>query len=179
MLGGQEVPVVETTKYLGYHLDQNLTGDVHIENAVKTASKRLHYLTVMARHGLPADDLVSIYTTLIRPCLEYSSVLLVGCSKKQQAELERVQKRACKIIRWRAGNISLQTRREEAAVKLVRDMHDVQHPLHDLLPKTRGSSTARTLRNQNELDEPKPQAKTNRVKNSTLYTAVRLYNDTL
>ena len=60
MLGGQEVPVVTTTKYLGYHLDNNLTGDVHIEKTVKTASKRLHYLTVMARHGLPADDLITI-----------------------------------------------------------------------------------------------------------------------
>ena len=184
MLGGQEVPVVETTKYLGYHLDQNLTGDVHIEKAIKTASKRLHYLTVMARHGLPADDLVTIYTTLIRPCLEYSSVLLVGCSKKQQAELERVQTRACKIIRRRAGNFSqplpsLQTRREETAVKLFRDMHDEQHPLHDLLPPTRGSRTARTLRNQHKLAEPEPKAKTNRLKNSTLHTAVRLYNDTI
>ena len=150
------------------------------ENAIKTASKRLHYLTVMARHGLPADDLITIYTTLIRPCLEYSSVLLVGCSKKQQAELERVQTRAWNIIRRRAGNPSqplpsLQTRREEAAVKLVRDMHNQQHPLHDLLPPTRGSCTARTLRNQHKLAEP--QSKTNRLRNSTLHTAVRLYND--
>ena len=179
VLGGQVVPVVETTKYLGYHLDQKLTGDVHIEKAVKTASKRLHYLTVMARYGLPADDLTTIYTTLIRPCLEYSSVLFVGCSKKQQAELERVQTRACKIIRRRAGNISkplppLQTRREEAAVKLVRDMHDEKHPLHDLLPPTRGNCTAKTLRNQHKLAEP--MAKTSRLRNSTLHTAVRLYN---
>ena len=71
--------------------------------------------------------------------------------------------------------------REEAAVKLVRDMHDEQHPLHDLLPPTRGSSTTMTmtLRNENELSEPKPKPKTNRVKNSTLYAAVRLYNDTV
>ena len=173
------VPVVETTKYLGYHLDQKLTGDVHIEKAVKTASKRLHYLTVMARYGLPADDLTTIYTTLIRPCLEYSSVLFVGCSKKQQSELGRVQTRACKIIRRRAGNISkplppLQTRREEAAVKLVRDMHDEKHPLHDLLPPTRGNCTAKTLRNQHKLAEP--MVKTSRLRNSTLHTAVRLYN---
>ena len=78
-------------------LDQELTGGVHIEKTVKTASKRLHYLTVIARHGLPADELITIDTTLIRPCLDYSSsVLLVGCSKEQQAELERVQTPACK-----------------------------------------------------------------------------------
>ena len=111
-------------------------------HTVKTSSKRLHYLTVMTRHNTCGWPHL-IYTTLIRPCLEYSSVPLVGFSKKQQAELERVQTHACKIIRRRAENISqplpsLQTRREEAvAVRLVRDMHDEQRPLHDLLPLTR------------------------------------------
>lgn len=150
-------------KHLVYYLDQILTGDVHIEKTVKTASRRLHYLTVMTRHGLP-DDLITTFTTLIRPFLEYSSVLLV--SRPAEPELERVQTRACKIIRSRAGNIShpppsLQARREVAAVKLVRDMH--------LLPKRRGTCTTRTVRNQHKLSDLKPQA--NKVKNSTLHIA--------
>ena len=56
-------------------------------------------------------------------------------------------------------------------------MHDEQHPLRDLLPQTRGIDTTRTLRNQHELSEPEPKAKTNRLRNSTLYAAVRLYNN--
>ncbi len=31
---------------------------------------------------LPCKDLVTIYTAVVRPCLEYGSVLLVGCKKK-------------------------------------------------------------------------------------------------
>ncbi|KAJ8358657.1 hypothetical protein SKAU_G00151820 [Synaphobranchus kaupii] len=88
-LGGQEVPVVTTTKYLGFHLDSDLSGDTHVEQSVKKASKRLHFLTVLARHGLPCEDLVSIYTTLVRPCLEYGGVILVACNKRQAALLER------------------------------------------------------------------------------------------
>ncbi|XP_071383975.1 uncharacterized protein [Centroberyx affinis] len=71
-----EVPVVTTTKYLGFHLDSDLSGDTHIEQVVRKASKRLHFLTVLARHGLPCEDLVTIYTAVVRPCLEYGSVLL-------------------------------------------------------------------------------------------------------
>ncbi|KAJ8339154.1 hypothetical protein SKAU_G00359400 [Synaphobranchus kaupii] len=83
-LGGQEVPIVTTTKYLGFHLD--LSGNTQVEQSVKKASKRLHYLTVLARHGLPCEDLVTIYTTLVRPCLEYGGVL---SNKRQAALLER------------------------------------------------------------------------------------------
>lgn len=99
VLGGEEVPVVTTTKYLGFHLDSDLSGDSHIDRMVRKASKRLHFLTVLVRHGLPQQDLLTIYTTLVRTCLEYGSVLLVGCNNKNQAvQLERVQKRALKII---------------------------------------------------------------------------------
>jgi hypothetical protein len=42
--------------------------------------------------------LVTVYTTMDSPCLVYGGVLLVGCSKKQQAQLDKVQRRALRII---------------------------------------------------------------------------------
>lgn len=121
VLGGKEVPVVTTTKYLGFHLESNLSGNFHIDQMVKKASKRLHFLTVLVRHGLPQQDLLTVYTTLVRPCLEYGSVLLVGCNKSQAAQLERVQKRPLKIIsRGKPMALelpSLQSRREQAAMR--------------------------------------------------------------
>lgn len=96
ILGRQAVPV--GTKYLGFHLDNQLSGNQHIDQAVKRASKHLPFLTVMARNILPTEDLVEIYTTLIPPCLEYASVLRVGCTKKQKAALDRVQQRTSKMI---------------------------------------------------------------------------------
>lgn len=178
VLGGKEVPVVTTAKYLGFHLDSDLSGDSHIDQMVKKASKRLHFLTVLARHGLPQQDLVIIYTTLVRPCLEYGSVLLVGCNKSQASQLEKVQKRALKIIsRGKPTALelpSLQSRREQAAVRLVAQMGDSGHPLHELLPQTRAESSQRQLRNKDNLsDFP---CRTNRLKQSVLPTAVRLYN---
>jgi hypothetical protein len=69
-----------------------------VEQSVRKASKRLHFLTVLARNGPPTEDLVIVYNALVRPCLEYGGVLLVGYSKKQQAPLDRVQRRALRII---------------------------------------------------------------------------------
>jgi hypothetical protein len=40
----------------------------------------------------------SVYTILVRPCLENGGVLLVGCIKKPQAQLDRMQRRALRII---------------------------------------------------------------------------------
>ena len=62
-LAGKDVPVVTTTKYLGFHLDSDLSGDTHIEEVVRKASKRLHFLTVLARHGVPCEDLGAYYRT--------------------------------------------------------------------------------------------------------------------
>ncbi len=136
ILGGQEVPVVLQSKYLGYHLDNQLNGNYHIDECVKKASQRLHFLTVFAKHGASADDLVSMYCSLIRPCLEYANVLLVGCTKKQAALLESIQKRAQRIIE-RFTNTSihlpdLQGRREQATIKLIQEMAQNDHPLHEL-----------------------------------------------
>lgn len=179
ILDGQVVPVVTSTKYLGFYLDNQLSGDVHIEEAVKKASKRLHFLTVMARNGLPVEDLVDIYNTLIRPCLEYGSVLLVGCKEKQRATIDRVQKRAVKIM-TRFKDIplhfpDLQTRREQATVKLIKDMHQPNHPLHNILPPSKGERTGRLLRKNNQLTLPK--TRTNRLRNSTISCGVRLFNN--
>lgn len=53
--------------------DTKQTGDVQIENAVE---KKKHILAVMARHELPADDLITFYTTLAMSGIQ----LLMGCN---------------------------------------------------------------------------------------------------
>ena len=98
ILEGQEKTVVTITKYIGFHLDSNLSGDTHVEQSVRKASKCLHFFNGLARNGLPTEDLGTVYTILVRPCLEYGGVLLVGCSKKQQAQLDKLQRRALRII---------------------------------------------------------------------------------
>ncbi|KAI8513783.1 hypothetical protein Bbelb_081070 [Branchiostoma belcheri] len=96
--------------------------------------------------------------------------------------MERVQRRALRIIS-RAGRRdvpelpTLQSRREDAAVKLFRQMLQEDHPLHDLVPVSRANATGRSLRNKNTISIPP--ARTKRLQNSFLHQSIRLYNQTV
>ncbi|KAI8503224.1 hypothetical protein Bbelb_190450 [Branchiostoma belcheri] len=72
------------------------------------------------RFNLPHIWSYKVYLSLIRPVLEYGHVLLVGCNEEQSASMERVQKRALRIIscggRRAVPNLpTLKERRESAA----------------------------------------------------------------
>ncbi|CAH1233292.1 Hypp671 [Branchiostoma lanceolatum] len=183
ILGGKEVPVVTCATYLGFKMTSNLKWDSHISHATKKGSQRLHYLRLLAKGGMPPDDLTTVYTTLIRSVLEYANVMYVGCNKTQSKTLESVQKRASRIIN-RNGGIqttarlpALKSRRDEAALKLFQQMCSEDHPLHYMTASNRQRQTGRTLRNHNH--RTLPTCRTERLKNSFLFHATKLYNQSL
>jgi len=54
-------------------LSLNLSWKKHIEYVTTKAAKRLYFLKVLKRSGLPHEHLLHYYTAVIRPVLEYSS----------------------------------------------------------------------------------------------------------
>ncbi|KAI8494026.1 hypothetical protein Bbelb_283730 [Branchiostoma belcheri] len=179
-LGGQPVPSVGSAKGLGFILDRNLSFNEQVTAMTSKASRRLHYLRLLTKQGTSVTDLVQIYLALVRPVLEYCHVLLVGCGKEQEMAIERVQRRALRIISL-GGRRSvpdlptLKTRREEAAVHLFERMLRDDHPLNDLVPPTRSAATGLSLRNAERISLPP--ARTKRLRNSFLHCAIRLYNN--
>ncbi|KAI8481595.1 hypothetical protein Bbelb_406950 [Branchiostoma belcheri] len=143
-LGGQPVPSVDCAKGLGFLIDKDLTFNEQVNSMISNASRRLHYLHLLTKQGTSVTDLIQIYLALVRPVLEYGHVLLVGCSKEQELAIERVQRRALRIISL-GGRRSvpdlptLKSRREDAAVHLFQRMLQENHPLHDLVPPSRGN----------------------------------------
>ncbi|KAI8499835.1 hypothetical protein Bbelb_221520 [Branchiostoma belcheri] len=87
-LGGKEVPVVECATYLGFKLHRSLGWDSQILHMAKKGSTRLHFLRMLKKGGMPPEDVETVYTTLIRPVLEYANVVTDGklqqklCSSK-------------------------------------------------------------------------------------------------
>ncbi|KAI8504744.1 hypothetical protein Bbelb_178620 [Branchiostoma belcheri] len=181
-LGGEPVPVTNVAKGLGFIFDDKLSWREHVKSTVSKASSRLHYLRLLTKQGMSVEDLIQVYLSLIRPVLEYGHVLLVGCSEDLAASMERVQRRALRIIS-RGGRRSvpdlpsLKERREAAAVTLFKAMLRPDHPLHDLAPVQRHSATGRSLRNSHDFTIP--HARTKRLQQSFLHCAIRLYNDSL
>ncbi|KAI8514596.1 hypothetical protein Bbelb_071870 [Branchiostoma belcheri] len=79
-------------------------------SSVTKASKRLFFISRLRRSGVPTTDLVSIFCGYIRPTLEYAAPCWSSAlTQKQSDALERVQKRACRIILGRRYNSYTET----------------------------------------------------------------------
>ena len=88
----------ESHKVLGLTLQNNLKWDVHINEIVTKASKRLHILRFLKRSGVSPFHLLRVYFPLIRSleycCMAWFSSLTINLSDK----IELVQKRIMRTI---------------------------------------------------------------------------------
>ena len=63
---------VKSARFLGLTVQDNMKWNEHIHNIVKKASKRLYMLRLLKRSNACIDTLITVYTTIIRPVLEYA-----------------------------------------------------------------------------------------------------------
>ena len=71
----------------------------HVEHIAQKATKRLYFLKVLKRAGLPPDHLLHYYVAVIPPVLEYCSCIWHhNITNKLSLHIEAIQKRAIKII---------------------------------------------------------------------------------
>ena len=107
-------------------------------------SKKLFLLTHLRRSCAQPDDLVAIYTAIIRPTLEYACpVWSTGLGKTLIKNIESIQRRALKIIypnlsyadaMSTAKLCSLEDRRDQLCKRFFNKMKDNDNKLHHLLP---------------------------------------------
>ena len=62
-----------TFKLLGVILFNDLTWRAHVGYILKKANSRLYTLRKLRRAGLNQSDLVNVFCSLVRTCLEYAS----------------------------------------------------------------------------------------------------------
>ena len=98
-LGGEVLQTVDHMKLLGLEIQNNLSWDIQVKNMISRASRRLFMLYVLRKYAAPVDDMLTIFQTYIRPILEYAcAVWHPALTKHQSYQIERLQKRTCKII---------------------------------------------------------------------------------
>jgi hypothetical protein len=87
---------VESEKDLGVHIDNKLSFDTHISKSVKSAN-RVTGLINRSFKRMGSTTFTNLYKSLIRPHMEYGSVVWNPHTVKQQKLVEGVQRRATKL----------------------------------------------------------------------------------
>ena len=136
---------VKSTCILGLTVQDNMKWNEHIHNIVKKASKRLYMLRLLKRSNASIDTLITVYTTIIRPVLEYAcQVWHYNIQQYLSEEIEKIQKRAFRIILpiqkydealTKTNIMSLRNRREKLCEQFF-ETNISNEKLKDLLPQT-------------------------------------------
>lgn len=125
-LGGQLLPKPTIIKDLGVLIDTKLDFNSHIDKIVSQATKVLGYIIRAGKDFKNAFTLVRLFNALVRPILEYCSVIWSPYTIQAINKIEKLQRKLCKFIAYRTRtnftdefydrfHISTLSRRREAS----------------------------------------------------------------
>jgi len=156
-------------KLLGIYLDEHLTLDAHVNHLCKKLSRSL-YCIKMAKNYINPPGLRSLYFALIHSHLSYCPTILNCLSKSNLNKIEKIQKKAIRIITKSQYNAHTAPLFFENKIlpleKIIKQgkllfMHSVYY---DYAPnsfqhvwiKNNERENAHNLRNENEFRLPNP-----------------------
>lgn len=96
-IGDEVLKQVNSTKFLGLHIDDCLKWDKHIEHCRKKISSGIYAMNV-SKHILSSDNLKILYNSLVLPYLNYGTILWGNTYLKYTNKLEILQKKAIRCI---------------------------------------------------------------------------------
>ncbi|KAK3083817.1 hypothetical protein FSP39_003606 [Pinctada imbricata] len=94
---GHTLEVVDSAKYLGIHIHRNLKWNHHIDQVSKKANNTLAFLR-RSLHHCPRSTKIQCYQTLVRPLIEYASVVWDPHTNDNITKIEMVQRRAARMV---------------------------------------------------------------------------------
>ena len=95
---GTTIEKQQKIKDLGVTFDSRLMFDLHIQNIADTSRRAVCYIITNWRHINDPFVLVQMYKILVRPKMEYASLVWSSASESHLKLLESVQKKAISII---------------------------------------------------------------------------------
>ena len=149
-----EVERVNFARILGVMIQNNMNWCVHVTKIVKKAGKRLYMLRLLKRANADTKTLSTVYTTVMRPVLEYAcQVWHFDISGYLSDDIERVQRRALRII---LPGLSYTEARELINIPLLNDRreslcerfflkHENLQTLNEFLPNKSDTNKSDTI----------------------------------
>ena len=96
-MGRTTLATTTSEKDLGVYVDTELTFEKHIETVVNQANRILGLIRRSYTY-LDSQSLLKLYTSLVRPTLEYANAAWTPILRRDQILLENVQRRASKLV---------------------------------------------------------------------------------
>jgi hypothetical protein len=180
-LNGQVIEQVKSYKLLGLHVTDELRWGEHVSAICSKAAQRLHFLKQLKRAAMSTSDLVYYYQSVIRPVVEYACVVWATSITNKQSELiERIQRRAAKIIFGHEVDAlkslalpSLHDRREQLTKRFFTSLLSPNSCIHHLIPAEFNNEQTDKLRHVKQF--PPPITRTERFKKSTIIYCLNNY----
>ncbi len=148
------VTAVESFRFLGTTISQDLKWDNHIDSIVKKAQQRLYFLRQLRKFNLPQELLKQFYSAIIESVLCTSiTVWFSSATKSDLRRLRRVVRTAERIIGTTLPTLQelYLSRVSKRAGKITLDPSHPAHSLFELLPSGRRyrALSTRTTRHRN------------------------------
>ncbi len=148
------VTAVESFRFLGTTISQDLKWDIHIDSIVRKAQQRLYFLRQLRKFNLPQELLKQFYSAIIESVLCTSiTVWFSSATKSDLRRLRRVVRTAERIIGTTLPTLQelYLSRVSKRAGKITLDPSHPAHSLFELLPSGRRyrALSTRTTRHRN------------------------------
>lgn len=162
-INDEYVDVVSDYKYLGFTIDDKLTGSSHVNKVYKKANQRMYFLRKLNHIAVDNVILELFYKSIVQSVLCYCLVCWFGnICKRDRRILNRIVKFATRIG---VDCSSIDTIYNDAVTsKLLNILENNVHPLHDSFI-TSSSDRLKSV-----------YCRTERFKNTYVPTAVRKFN---
>ena len=96
-VGGEEINLVNETKYLGVMIDNCLTWESHI-NAVQKKISRAIGLLRYARNFVQTDTSINLHRSIMEPHFRYCCSVWGSCGASKLDVLQKLQNKAARIV---------------------------------------------------------------------------------
>ncbi|XP_063344797.1 interferon-induced very large GTPase 1-like [Pelmatolapia mariae] len=150
-INGSSVEIVDSTKFLGVHLEKDLGWSLNTSSLHKKAQQRLFFLRGLRKAQLPPPILTTFYRGTIESILSGCITVWFGnCATSDRKTLQRIVGTAEKIIGVSLPSIEdiYTTRCIRKATSIVADRTHPSHTLFTLLPSGKRTYVKEKLRNK-------------------------------
>ncbi|KAI4894223.1 hypothetical protein NFI96_007332, partial [Prochilodus magdalenae] len=139
-INGSAVEIVQSTKFLGVHITENLTRSLNTSSIAKEAQQCLYFLWRLRKAHLPPPILTKFYRGTLESILSSCIIAWFGnCNASDRKTLQRIVRTAEEIIGVSLPSVTdiHTTRCTRKAINIVKDPTHPSHGLSSLLPSGR------------------------------------------